>query len=80
MLVIHIAELNSDQIVEISGNNFRTMLIAYWRHNCWRPCPPYNMIYVSNSVIVFENQHETLTLVKAPFEGNVYYATWEWKG
>lgn len=82
MLIIHIAEANSDQIVEIRGENLRSMLCAYWTRNRWHGAStPYNFVSTGTNgymtSITFIDETETLTITKAPYMENVYYADWD---
>lgn len=81
-MIIHIAEANSNQIVEVSGENLREMLCAYWTRNRWNKDRPYNFVSTGTNghaeSVTFMDSAETLELREASWGWGVYFADWTW--
>lgn len=82
MMIIHIAEANSNQIVEIRGSNLREMLCVYRARNRWDRANPYNFVSTGTNsymtTLTFFDKDETLHITRTPHMENAFYADWEW--
>jgi len=73
MVVIHIQEVNSDQVVEVTAKDIKHAILAYAEHNAfdWRDLYHYT-ITVNTAVFYFHTEKLTITNLY----GNRYIAVW----